>query len=264
MSGASEHPLAKPGGRRLTDPATLPDAYGSAAYWDGVWEGDDRRKAVKAVERLVRTSMELKDYIKHLRDELDMKRCSLIKGAVVGKAKVEIHHHPLTLYEVVDLAAERRRMLGKPFSEVQVAEEVVRLHYENKVGLVPLATTAHQLAHSGDLDVGLDHVFGDVAALLVEYSAVVPDSMVEKVKRAVARSRDPAPRSEGLAVLKIGRTAWGALEESGNGLVEAIEDQGQEDQAGGGGQGRAGIPDASGPDGAGRESGFGQLESAQE
>ena len=235
---AVEHPLTKPGGRRLADPQVLPDAYGSPAYWDGAWEGEDRRKAIRSVERLVRTSMEMKKYLKHLRDELDMTRCSLIRGAVLGKARVEMHHHPLTLFEIVDLVAERRRMLGKPFSEASLAEETVRLHYENKVGLVPLATTAHQLAHSGDLEVGLDHVFGNVAALMVEYSSVVPEGMVEKVKRAVARSRDPAARAAGLAVLNIGRTAWGAiLENSDEGkastIVKALENPTPKDQENG-------------------------------
>ena len=48
----------------------------------------------------------------------------------------------------------------------------MKLHYEGKIGLVPLTKTAHELVHGGSIFIPLnkDYVFGDYEKLIEEYN----------------------------------------------------------------------------------------------
>ena len=44
--------------------------------------------------------------------------------------------------------------------EFLVAEEVMRIHYEGLVGLIPLSITVHELVHDGKVPIPLNCVYG--------------------------------------------------------------------------------------------------------
>ena len=59
-----------------------------------------------------------------------------------------------------------------------LSEEVIKLHYENLVGMARLAKTSHQLTHAGKLFVPLDSVFGNVNEFVHRYyDGLFPDQI---------------------------------------------------------------------------------------
>jgi hypothetical protein len=69
-----------------------------------------------------------------------------------------------------------------------LANEVMKIHYENKVGLVPLSKTVHELAHNGEIFINLNQIFGDVKSFIMKYENGITDELVEQLKHLIALS----------------------------------------------------------------------------
>ncbi len=74
-----------------------------------VWDLEDDKeikKYYKTIEKEVRNSFEYKEMINYLRDNFGMDQCSFIKVSNKDNynIKIEIHHYPFTLYDIVDAA----------------------------------------------------------------------------------------------------------------------------------------------------------------
>lgn len=127
---------------------------------------------VKDVERIVRGSLEYKQYIQFLKDEIDMTECAFFKN-VNNKNKtsvsIEIHHEPFTLFDISLMVVQKWVDMGININPLLISDEVMALHYKNMVGLIPLAITPHQLVHDGKLFIPLQYVYGNYLALVEEY-----------------------------------------------------------------------------------------------
>ena len=153
----------------------------------------DRVKFVKRIEKIVRSSLEYKDYIAFLKENVDMTACRFfnnVDGLDNRRIKIEIHHEPLTLYDIVNVVLEKWIVEGIPLNDLFIADEVMRLHYENKVGLIPLSKTVHQLVHdSSDIIIPLPMVYGNYRAFLDESGEFIESGLpeiIEKLERKIA------------------------------------------------------------------------------
>ena len=75
----------------------------------------DRVKFIKQVEATCRKSMEYKDYMKFLKRNTDLKRCTVLKGLNTEGGKkytIEIHHEPFTLFDIVETVLNKHEDLG--------------------------------------------------------------------------------------------------------------------------------------------------------
>lgn len=128
-------------------------------------------KLIKTIEKLVRGSMEYKDLIKYLRNNINMDECEFFPNFKAGKRRgmIEIHHAPYDLYTITWIVLERHEQEIGYIDELDVAEEVMRLHYEGMVGLIPLSVTAHELVHDGKLVVPLNCVRGKFVQFTKDY-----------------------------------------------------------------------------------------------
>lgn len=110
----------------------------------------DRRAFINAVKKIVRGSKEYKDYISFLREFLDMDQCAFFGkiGAGTQRVKIEVHHEPFTLEDYTTIVIRKQLDEGIELDDLEVAKEVMRLHYQNMVGLIPLSKTIHQVVHS--------------------------------------------------------------------------------------------------------------------
>lgn len=171
----------------------------------------DRVKFVKRIEKIVRSSQEYKDYIAYLKENVDMTSCRFfnrVDSEDNRRIKIEIHHEPLTLFDIVNVIVEKWIVEGIPLNDLYIADETMRLHYENKVGLIPLSKTVHQLVHnSSDIIIPLTQVFGDYRAFLNEYGEFIesgfPD-LIEKLENKIALTNSLKNRdvNEAYSVLK--------------------------------------------------------------
>ena len=124
----------------------------------------DKVKFIKRCEKIIRSSMEYKDYINFLREHVDMDKCAFyqkVSSAESRRVKIEIHHEPFTLYDYTEAVVNRFIEEGIPLNDLLIADEVMELHYNNMVGLIPLSKTIHQVVHnSNKIKIPLNMVYG--------------------------------------------------------------------------------------------------------
>ena len=164
-------------------------------YQISLQKPSQRKKVIKRIESIVRSSMEYRDYIQYLKDYMDMRQCAFFpninnQGGENKRIKIEIHHEPFTLYDLVSVVLDKQIALGYPINELYIAEEVMKLHYDNMVGLVPLSKTIHQIiTRSNKIFVPLPMVYGDYKKFLVDYEEWIPDYMLEKLDQKILESQ---------------------------------------------------------------------------
>lgn len=121
------------------------------------------KKYMQAVEKCVRTSFEYKAMISYLREYMDMNQCAFysnVNNIDTTKIHIEIHHEPLSLYDICIIVYNKRVAFNEPLDEEYVAKEVMYHHYNLMVGLIPLAETVHQLVHAQYLFIPTTAVLG--------------------------------------------------------------------------------------------------------
>ena len=143
-------------------------------------------KYVQYIERIIRRSSEYKRYIQTIKREFDLTSCKFYDNVDTTDIRVslEMHHYPATLFDITHAVREAAREVEdiNAYQSFKIADLVMKLHYEGKVGLVPLTKTNHELAHNGALFIPLtdDYVFGDYEALLDDERVKLDDIFKEK------------------------------------------------------------------------------------
>jgi len=153
----------------------------------------DKINLIKTVERIVRRSLEYKQYIKFLKDEIDMTCCSFFEN-VSSKNNtsigIEIHHEPFTLFDITQIVVEKFIDEDRELNPLLISDEVMKLHYKDMVGLIPLSTTPHQLVHDGKLFIPLQNVYGDYVKFLKEYAQYIPSEINNMLEMKLKLSKD--------------------------------------------------------------------------
>lgn len=145
----------------------------------------EKKKFIDRCERVIRSSLEYKDYIKFLKENCDMTQCAFfnhINSKEMKRVKIEIHHEPFTLYDYVTVVVDRMINDGEKLNDLLVADEVMALHYENMVGLIPLTKTIHQIIHSKEsnkLLIPINLCYGNYMAFLQKYEGKCSDEVID-------------------------------------------------------------------------------------
>lgn len=153
----------------------------------------DRVKTVKTIERMVRSSLEYKDYIKYLKTYINMTHDSFLRKVEqtqYSKISIEIHHAPLTLYDITMIVLLKHEDEYGEIDLLHIAEEVMKLHYQCRVGLIPLAKTIHDLVHDGKVFIPVQMVRGNWIEFFREYEKYFPEDMKDKLKKIVKFSKE--------------------------------------------------------------------------
>lgn len=152
----------------------------------------EKVKLIKTIERVARSSMEYKQYIKFLKDEIDMTKCTYFNG-VNSKSKrvsIEIHHEPFTLFDITQMVVDKTLDEGTPLNTFMLAEEVMKIHYMGLVGLLPLSVTVHELVHNGKLFIPLQSVYGNFVKFLDKYEKYIPNDTKEMLQTKIRMSKE--------------------------------------------------------------------------
>ena len=148
----------------------------------------DREKYIKTCEIIIRKSMEYKEYIKFLKENMHMDQCIVLSNLKNGDGKhyrIEIHHEPFTLFDIVETVINRRLEHGESICALKVADEVMDLHYSGMVGLIPLTVTMHELVHNGRIFVPLQFIYHNYAEFVSEYERYMNAALIEKIEAKV-------------------------------------------------------------------------------
>lgn len=158
-----------------------------------------RDKFVKRIEKHVRSSMEYRDLMFYLKENVDFGKCAFfshIENANGIKSRIEIHHEPFTLYDIVDTVVRKYEEEGRPINDMYISDEVMELHYRNMVGLIPLSKTLHELVHStykegtDKLYIPMHIVYGNFREFIQEYGEYIDDSVYERYKFKIEKSKE--------------------------------------------------------------------------
>lgn len=143
-------------------------------------------KDIGRVEKIIRSSEEYRSFIQFMKQNLDVNHCSFYEGySMKNGLTIELHHSPFTLYNITEAVIVKFMNRDKYWETFRVAEEVIRLHYEFKVGLTPLNPTAHKLVHNGVLKVHPKIVIGDWKSFYGEYNAYLSEDAILNYKEAI-------------------------------------------------------------------------------
>ena len=122
---------------------------------------------------------------------MDMRRCAVLRGLNTDNGKrysIEIHHEPFNLFEIVDIVLTKKEDLGEEINPFLIADEVLELHYDEKVGLIPLSKTMHELVHNDKIFIPLQLIYHKYNEFYDEYEPYISDKIKEKISLKVELS----------------------------------------------------------------------------
>lgn len=161
-------------------------------------------KYIKDIESDVRVSQEYRKAVWYLKNTEGMDTCSFLEGVSSrdnDKIKIEIHHSPLTLFDIT-LAVIKKRMANREDLSVEgVAEEVAYLHYVGLVGLIPLSTTIHKIVHNNFLFVPVQSVRGNYRGFIELYYQYIAPETLDDIDCIEAASKDDTLVSRQMEIL---------------------------------------------------------------
>lgn len=150
-----------------------------------VFDDKDFRKYINDVKKCVRNSLEYRQYIQYLRNYMNLNECSFfqnVNNMDSSKIKIEIHHSPYTLEDIVNTVFNKRVFYGEPVDVEDVAKEVMYIHYHLMVGLIPLSETVHELVHNQYIFIPTDKVVGNYKEFQETYDPWIPEDTKDKIK----------------------------------------------------------------------------------
>ena len=166
---------------------------------------NDRQKVklIKSIETYIRSSLEYKDLIKYLKDYIDMNQCEFFQN-FDGRQKTglfQIHHEPFDLFSITQIVMNSQEKEFGYINELQVAEEVMRLHYRGLVGLIPLSVTVHELVHDGKIIVPLNCVYGKFVQFVKEYYDYIDDIYIDMLTKKIDQTKNL--KAEDMSILSV-------------------------------------------------------------
>lgn len=146
--------------------------FAECFYFQDFYDENVIKRFAKSVEKLIRTSREYNEYIELLRTNCaELNHDNILHNITNGDVDLEFHHYPFTLYDIVIIVMNKHVVDGEKFTSFSLAKEIMKLHYEHKIGIVPLTKTMHELAHDGKLFLSTKQIFGDYKKFMRDYAA---------------------------------------------------------------------------------------------
>lgn len=130
---------------------------------------DDRAylNFIKNCERSIRHSMEYREWVSYLKESVGISECQ-ISNETYDDCSIDIHHHPFTLFQLVEIAISDFLSKGETFSTFDISKEIMLWHFRDIVGYIPLVRTLHEKYHNGKLQIPTSMVNGDWKKILEE------------------------------------------------------------------------------------------------
>ena len=139
--------------------------------------------SVSKIITCTRQSMEYKQYMRYLKQNLNFNRCMYLSQIAntpsspgIANVQIEIHHTPFKLDEIIRTICNKHIIDHGFADEFEVADEVVQLHYRHLIGLVPLSHSVHELIHHDAFDVHPALTYGFWKQWIIEYQEYFSES----------------------------------------------------------------------------------------
>ncbi len=159
-----------------------------AQYVDDLGQFENEKELHKFVVRTkyyIRKSVEYTNLMQFLKKKRGMYCCGVHNNVNIWDGfQIEIHHTPLVIEDIIYIIINKRMKLNESLKMSAIADEVMRLHYLQLVGLYPLCTTCHEYAHgdTNDLFLPIDSVFGYPQKFFEIYDEYISKAMKVKFR----------------------------------------------------------------------------------
>lgn len=195
-----------------------------------IYNDKDFDRYIEDIKRVVRQSREYRLFVDYLRENMDMNKCSFLENVTnkdTFKIKIELHHSPLTLHDIVLTVFNKRMFYNESLEIEMVAKEVMYVHYFLMVGIIPLSQTVHELVHTQSIFIPLGKSMGNWEEFIDIYREWAPPEVLDKIDQM--RTHTLAYNEErNLAILQQSPTILQLPGDTGEGLytqmVNTIED----------------------------------------
>lgn len=128
--------------------------------------------------RKSRTYTHYKGYLMNL----GMDHCQLHSNIYADMATIEMHHNMLTIFDIAVILTEHTINTIGYITTFDLVNLLKKVHTENKVQLVMLSLTAHQLYHNANgMYIHPDMCFGNWMAFLEEYKYGITIELANKI-----------------------------------------------------------------------------------
>ena len=148
-------------------------------------------KFIKKVEKVIRTSYEYRRFVEAYKAIFTVENCAFFNNIKVSEktARLELHHYPFTLYDLTSIETKKQSALyTSKVHPFLIAEEVMRLHFNGLVGIVPLSKTVHELAHAGEIFINIKLVKTDYDSYIKKNSNFIEDELLDRVRQIESMS----------------------------------------------------------------------------
>jgi hypothetical protein len=125
-------------------------------------------KFAKNCELLIRKCVEYKLWKNYITDILHHTSC-VVTDESMDELTVEIHHHIPTLFILVKSIINKYITEEKEFSSFDIALDAIKIHFQNKIGYVPIISSMHEKFHNGFLAIPINLVKGNYTQFLNEF-----------------------------------------------------------------------------------------------
>ena len=157
------------------------------------YDEKDFGRYIQDIERAVRMSFEYRQLINYLKNTEGMNTCTFLENVVQipdSKIKIELHHSPLTLYDIVQAVVKKRMHNNEDMDLFMVANEVMYNHYIGHIGLVPLSETVHEMVHSQYIFIPTNIIRGNYRAFIESYYDYVSPDVLDAIDNAEQMTKE--------------------------------------------------------------------------
>ena len=142
-------------------------------------------KFAKNCEKLLRGSLEYKLWRSYILDVLQVNTCA-ISGERMDELSVEIHHHIPDLFTLTKALINKKIEEEAAFSTFDIAQEAIKIHFDNKIGFIVLISSLHEKLHNGYLNVPVRLIRGDFNFFIANYAKYLEESELDTINRRLA------------------------------------------------------------------------------
>lgn len=144
---------------------------------------------IKGCERMVRTNDRYKKYINHLKKEVKLDRCQVLKNVTDQDATIEMHHGPIfTLFDYCAIILEYFVLRKWKISTTRIADLVLDEHQQNRIQIVMVSKSVHEEIHAHNIFINYHQAFGDIVSFIKKYKDAISDEYREQINRYIDRS----------------------------------------------------------------------------
>ncbi len=150
-----------------------------------VEDSKELNRFVKSCEHMIRHSPEYTIWVDYLHEALGQNFCALTGESNI-QTVVDIHHHPVSLFVIVKSVINQYIASSESFCSFDISTKVIELHYENRVGYIPLIRSLHIKFGNGFLQLPMHLVMGDYKYFLSTYTDFIEDDDIDIINNRLS------------------------------------------------------------------------------